>query len=284
MKKAKIGLGSYAYRWAIGMKDKQPKKPLSPLGLINKAVRHGFELVQIADNMPLQSLSNQELEDLSAHAHSTKLSIELGTDGISNGNALVYLDIASKLNAKLVRATLSHEDLNLPKADLIITLKKVSEAYEEAGVSLALENHFLLCSEALISIIERVKYPAQQTNLGICLDVANSIASHEWPETTIQHLAPYALNLHLKDYRFQIDPYGVGFKAVGVPLADGELDIKNVFETLKQEKRYVNVILEHWIPQEVIEQDGLEAEDLWTQKSLAAAKPYVDAFNARFNA
>ena len=270
----KVGLGSYAYRWAIGFKDWQPDTPLQPIGLVDKAAQHGFDLLQIADNMPLQSLSEGNLETLLSYAQSKTVDLELGTDGIMNGNAETYLAIAEKLDAKLVRATLSHEDLKEPRANLISALKKVAQAYGDAGVTLALENHFLLSSEALVNILESVN----QQSLGICLDVANSIASKEWPETTIEQLAPFTVNLHLKDYRFEIDPYGVGFRAVGVPLGEGELDIQNVFDTLQRENKRVNVVLEHWLPKEQIEQEGLEAEDLWTGKSLEAARAYVDTF------
>ena len=268
----KLGLGSYAYRWAIGMKGKQPDVPLSPRGLIDKAVLHGFELVQFADNMPLHGLSETELKDLSFHAQSDNIAIELGTDGITSGNTKAYLNIANKLNTKLVRATLNHEDLEQPRADLISSLKKVSKAYAEAGVTLALENHFLLSSKALVGILEEVNQPS----LGICLDVANSIASKEWPEKTISQLAPFAVNLHLKDYRFEIDPYGVGFKAVGTPLGRGELDIDYVFGTLAKENRHVNVILEHWLPRETVKKEGLDVEDRWTAQSVEAARDYLE--------
>lgn len=273
--KVKLGLGSYAYRWAIGIKDQHPETPLSPIGLVDKAALYGFELLQIADNMSLLQLTDQDLEVLVAHAQAKQVTLELGTDGISNDNALGYLEIAQKLNAKLVRVTLSHADIDLPEAELIRQLGAVVQRYENAGVSLALENHFLLSSQNLSSLIEAMDSPA----LGICLDVANSIASHEWPETTIENLAPYTLNLHLKDYRIQIDPYGVGFKVIGVPIGEGQFDIQSVFDKLVQNKRSVNVILEHWLPHEVIQQEGLAAEDAWTQKSIVAAKPFIDKYN-----
>ena len=271
----KVGLGSYAYRWAIGIKDWQPDNPLGPGGLVDKAVQHGFDLLQIADNMPLDGLSEAELESLLAYAKLKTIDLELGTDGVTNGNAKTYLGLATNLNAKLVRATLSHQDLDQPRAKLIDSLKKVTDAYAEAGVTLALENHFLLRSEALVAILEEINQP----NLGVCLDVANSIVSKEWPETTLKQLAPFAVNLHLKDYRFEIDPYGIGFKVVGVPLGEGELNIQNVFDNLGQAGRRVNVVLEHWLPKELIEQEGLEVEDLWTGKSVHTAKSYLKALS-----
>ncbi|MEM6430474.1 MAG: sugar phosphate isomerase/epimerase family protein [Deinococcota bacterium] len=273
----KLGLGSYAYRWSIGLKDKQPEVPLGPLGFMDKAVRHGVELVQFADNVPLQGCTLRELEAIARYAQSHALEIELGTEGIVNGHAQQYLELATTLNAKLVRATLNAQDLAQARAKLVKSLQQTVEAYASEGVTLALENYFLFPSVTLIDILQQVNHP----HLGVCLDVANSIVSHEWPETTIQQLAPFAVNLHLKDYRFEVDPYGVGFQAVGVPLGEGEMDIQNVFDALVTAKvnSDLNVILEYWLPRAAIDQEGLQLEDVWTRQSVAAAQPYVEAFN-----
>ena len=167
--------------------------------------------------------------------------------------------------------TLNREDLAKPREHLVATLREVAGAYGERGVTLALENHFLLDSATLAAIVAAADRPS----LGVCLDVANSTACGEWPEKTVEMLAPYAVNLHLKDYRFEIDTYGVGFRAVGTPLGEGELDIPYVFNALEEAGREVNVILEHWLPLTAVERDGLELEDVWTGKSIEAVQVYL---------
>ena len=269
---AKLGLGSYAYRWAIGRGGKQPAAPLGPLGLVDKALEHNLTLLQIADNMPLQALNAKTCEALARRAAESGVELELGTDGVTNGNARTYLDLAARLDAKLVRLTLSRDDLSLPRRTLVRALQDAAEAYAEMGVTLALENHFLLTSRELLELLGAVNHPS----VGICLDVANSIASGEWPETTVTELAPFAVNLHLKDYRFATDPDGVGFSAVGVPLGEGALDIDTVFATLAAAERRLNVVLEHWLPYTLITANGLGVEDEWTAKSVAAARNYVE--------
>ena len=51
----RLGLGSYAYRWSIGIGDRIPLRPLTPTDLARRAHRHGLSVVQIADNLPLES-------------------------------------------------------------------------------------------------------------------------------------------------------------------------------------------------------------------------------------
>ena len=270
----KLGLGSYAYRWAIGIKDKVPDTPLSPQALVETTARHELKLLQIADNMPLLNASTHTLNTLKAAATQHNIELELGTDGVSNGNLRAYLRIAQHLNAKLVRVTLNQQDLNLDRPQLIKHLQQLAADYQQANVSIAIENHFLLTSDKLISIIKNINAP----NVGVCLDVANSIASKEWPETTISTLAPYALNLHLKDYQTKIDPYGVGLSISGSPLGEGELDIQNVFTHLKQHNKNINIILEHWLPPTP---QKLEFEDTWTQQSIRTARAFIAAYETQ---
>ena len=51
-----IGIGSYAWRWAIGIGDAVPAQPLTPVDLVRRTRAHGLSLLQIADNLPLHLL------------------------------------------------------------------------------------------------------------------------------------------------------------------------------------------------------------------------------------
>jgi len=59
-----LGAGSYLFRYAVGTEFFQPPKPMSAIELVRKAAQLGFELVQFADNLPLENLSSLELEEL----------------------------------------------------------------------------------------------------------------------------------------------------------------------------------------------------------------------------
>ena len=66
----KLGLGSYAFRWSIGIGDKQPPKPMTAMEVLEIAHGHGLSVVQYADNLPLDRLSPDEHRALKARADS----------------------------------------------------------------------------------------------------------------------------------------------------------------------------------------------------------------------
>ncbi len=55
----KFGLSSWSYPWSIGVANgPQPAKKMTSLQLIEEAASLGVNLVQIADNFPLESLES----------------------------------------------------------------------------------------------------------------------------------------------------------------------------------------------------------------------------------
>ena len=61
-----IGISSYTYTWAVGVPGSLPEKQLSAYDLADKAAELGLKLVQIADNLPLEKLSENELNTTSS--------------------------------------------------------------------------------------------------------------------------------------------------------------------------------------------------------------------------
>ena len=77
----KIGIGSYAFRWAIGTPEWQPTRPLAPVELLDKAAALGAEVVQICDNVPLATLPDHTLAALAGRAAALGLELEVGIRG-----------------------------------------------------------------------------------------------------------------------------------------------------------------------------------------------------------
>lgn len=263
-----IGIGSYAYRWAIGRGPFVPDRPLTAWNLLDKAVTHGVDLVQYADNLPLDRLTTAELADLAQKARELGITVELGAEGLNAHVIGTYLDIATVLGARLVRVAPSAADAARSNAEIAAELAAVLPACRERDVTIAVENHFHVPSPRLVDLLERVGSP----HFGVCLDVANSIACREWPAETIALLAPYAVNLHLKDYRLALDPNGVGLGFTGVPLGDGLTDIDGVLDALATAGRDVNCILEHWLPLAADPARTLALEDEWLARSITAIR------------
>lgn len=266
-----LGIGSYAFRWAGGIGDRIPPEPITPIQVLDRAADLGIGLLQFADNIPLHRQSPEAITALAARASTLGIQIELGMTGCDPALVGTYLDLAGKLNASLLRIAPSAEESARSDKEVAALFRDILPAANAAKVTLAVENHFHLPSPRLVSIIEDVA----DANLGVCLDVANSIACEEWPTETIALLAPYAVNLHLKDFRITLDPHGVGCAIVGMPLGQGLTDIGAVYDALaKHGRTEINTILEHWLPWQGSLAPTLEQELTWLEQSVAAARAH----------
>ncbi|SES41335.1 Sugar phosphate isomerase/epimerase [Tranquillimonas rosea] len=269
----RLGLGTYAFRWAIGLKDRVPAAPMTPFDILDAAEAYGLPVVQYADNMPLDRLSEAEQERLADAARAKGIALELGTQSFDADEVSRYIAIGQRLDARILRVALDAADAKIPVPDLAEKLRPLVERAGAAGMRIAIENHFNYPSPRMVDLIEAVNDPS----LGVCLDVANSICALEWPEETVRLLAPYAVNLHLKDYEITPDPYGVGFRIHGVPLGEGRAPIPWILDQLAQCPPEMSVILEHWLP----DQNDLDAarrlERPWLDRTVAAAQQYLDA-------
>ncbi|MBF0680721.1 MAG: sugar phosphate isomerase/epimerase [Devosia sp.] len=266
-----LGIGSYAFRWSGGIADRHPSTPISPAQILDVAEGLGVRLVQFADNIPLHTRSSDEIDALAKKAAAMGMVIELGMTGCEPGLFQTYLDLARRLDAKLLRIAPSAEESKGSDQAIADLFRALMADVQRAGVTLAIENHFHLPSPRLVRIVEMVDHPS----LGVCLDVANSIACQEWPFETIEMLAPLAVNLHLKDFRIALDPHGVGCAIVGTPLGAGEMDIGRVLRTLEAAGRQVNVILEHWLPWQGSFEQSRQAELDWLAQTVSAARAWV---------
>lgn len=267
----RVGVGSYAYRWSIGLGDVRPARPLTPLQLLQRVAALGGGVVQYADNMPLLGLPARDADALRAASRDRDVEIEIGTHGAGMDHLVRHGDLAQRLGARLLRVTLSADDLAAERDELRDRLRGVGDAFASWGGVIAIENHFLMGSAGLAALVASVDHPA----VGVCLDVANSIANQEWPAETVRTLAPYAANLHIKDFEFELDPHGVGLRVVGAPLGTGRVGVPWVLDALAEAGRDVNVIVEHWIAREAFDAGGIELEDTWTRQALAAVRSAI---------
>jgi sugar phosphate isomerase/epimerase len=105
-----------------------------------------------------------------------------------------------------------------PSPEEVVTrLRAFVPEFQRAGVKLALENHDRFKAAALAWIIEQVGLE----HAGICLDTVNSFGALEGPEVVVRTLAPYTLNLHVKDFAVQRVDSQMGFIVTGSPAGRG---------------------------------------------------------------
>ncbi|UCD30262.1 MAG: hypothetical protein JSV03_07280, partial [Planctomycetota bacterium] len=149
----KIGVGSYAFRWSVGTKDFVPSAPLTPLTLLEKSAACGAQVVQICENVPLDGVSNPDLEMIKQKAAELGLDLELGV----RGNDLSYfernIEVCHQIGSNLMRAVL---DGNEPIAQTIEMIQSLSDKLHAYDIKLAAENHFRFTPAELAQIIETV--------------------------------------------------------------------------------------------------------------------------------
>lgn len=267
----KLGLGSYAFRWNIGIKDQQPATPMTAMQVLDIAHGHGLAVVQYADNLPLDRLSADDHRALKARADAYGMTLELGTQGFNADELARYIPIGQRIGSTILRVALDAEDARIPVPDLAAQLRELLPDGKAAGLRFAIENHFNYPSPRMVELLDAVSDDA----LGVCLDVANSICAGEWPMDTVRMLAPYAINLHFKDYQITPDPYGVGFRIHGTPLGEGRAELDQVLDALSHCPPDLSVILEHWLPQTGDMAATRALEHVWLDRSVAAAKRLV---------
>jgi len=259
----KIGLSSYTWPWAVGREGHTPEKPLDALGLLEKTKSYGVSVLQIADNPGLHLMQEDELDRISKTSSTYGITLEVGTRGIEHSHLMRYLDIARKLNSSIVRSITHRVD-----DGAVSNIREVLPAYEKAGVNIALENHDEHRTDELAAFLDRIGSPS----VGVCLDTVNSFAALEAPDRVVRNLAPYTLNLHVKDFEVMRFGSELGFSIVGRPAGEGRLDIEWTLSYLKEKGRDPNAIIELWTPYTGTLEETIALEEEWAERSIRYLK------------
>jgi sugar phosphate isomerase/epimerase len=257
-----IGLGTYAFFWRSST---SVSAPVTLADMLTETAELGASVFQICDYADLKKLSTADLEELRSQATQLGLSLELGVRGVRAGALRENLGRARALGATLVRSMLYTADDRPSIDDAADDLAVVLPEFEEAGVTLALETYEQVASADLAELVERVDSP----RLGICLDVANTVARLENQRAVIDRVADRVANVHVKDFRFVRAAGLVGFDLTGAELGDGLLDLDYLVERVRPFERGLSTIVEHWLPWRGSEAATIDAERQWTARSLA---------------
>ncbi|NOK78985.1 MAG: hypothetical protein GFH24_608416n29 [Chloroflexi bacterium AL-N5] len=260
-----LGLGSYACAWAIGVPGYPVVQPLDAIGFVQLAQELGFSLVQIADNLPLHCLGETEQALLLEYIRSQNLTVELGTRGVQRDHLITYLRLAQTLGSNILRVVVDSQNCQPSSEDVIRYIGAALPEFERANVTLAIENHDRFSARTLVGIITTLASPY----VGICLDTVNSFGSLEGPEVVIDTLAPYTVNLHIKDFDIRRAGHNMGFSIFGCPAGQGRLDIPKLIQQLEQYGRCQTAVLELWPAPEPTIDASIAKEQLWLRQSVA---------------
>jgi sugar phosphate isomerase/epimerase len=256
-----IGLSTYAFFWQIS--DRAPEPPALD-ALLSRTRALGAQVFQICDYPPLQTYSGARLEDLRKNAEDLEITLELGTKGIRPGHLEDHLRMADRLGAKLIRSMVNAPDHRPTLSEAENLLRTALPAFEASGVTLALETYEQLDSADLVALVENVG----SRRLGICLDPANCVANLEHPVAVIDRCAPYAANLHVKDFAFTRRGGWVGFTLEGVELGEGLLPYDYMIEKVDPAARGINQVVEHWLTWQGDYERTARVENAWNAGNL----------------
>jgi 3-oxoisoapionate decarboxylase len=255
---SRIGLGTYAYFWQHSARAPQP---LTLADMLLRTKARGVELFQICDYAPLDGMTEPEVREVRAVADDLGIALELGTRGVAPAHLAAYLGLAGLLGAPLVRSMVPRDAAD-PERDLRAALP----AYEEAGVTLALETYEQLPTRDLVNLVATIDSPS----LGICLDPANCVAALENPRDVIRMCAPYVRDIHVKDAAFTRRDGWVGFTYSGAAAGTGQIDLSAVLAVAPDAAR----IVEHWLPWQDDFETTAAAEEQWTTATLTYLKEH----------
>ncbi len=232
-------------------------------GLLEQAAVLNVGVVQIADNLPLHKLDAVERRDAREQAEGLGLAIEVGTRGVEPAHLLRYLDIATEFDAVLLR-TLTHNGDSQPCLEQTEKwIRQVLPQFEDAGITLGLENYEKHSCRDLAALVRRV----DSRNLGICLDTVNSLGALEPPEDVVKHLGPFTVNLHIKDFAIDRVPQMMGFVVSGAPAGAGRLEIPWLLKQVASQAS-TSAILEQWPPLLETDEATLANERRWAEQGV----------------
>jgi sugar phosphate isomerase/epimerase len=268
----RLGLSSYTYTWSVGVTGSLPEEPLRVCGLMEKAESKGIDLVQIADNLPLEKLSDDDLDLLHDYSEAKNIGLEMGGKGLTPEHTMNCLDIAERLNSPLLRMVIDNQGFEPSIPEIKVIIRDLLPEFGKKRIKLAIENHDRLKAREFENIIQSIG----SEWVGICLDSVNSMGAGEGFETVAEILIPYTINLHIKDFTIFRVPHKMGFVIEGRPAGKGMLNIPDLIRRISQTGLCRSAILELWTPPEQVIEATIKKEAKWADESIEYLKSVIN--------
>lgn len=261
----RIGISSWTYTWNLGVNGYPfPKEPMDVFSLLKKAHELGCDVLQIADNLPLESLSDGELARLYELSQKYGILLEVGTKGVDPDTLFLFIKIAKSLGSNIVR-TLLHGNSGCPTLEQAENdIKKVLPVLKEEGIVLAIENHDYFPVSQMRHLIESIN----DRHVRICLDPVNNLAQGDSTNDVFRALGEYTVNFHCKDYTIKRKPSNLGFDVNGCASGHGLLDLPKCAKYFSD--RDISFVVELWTPWQGSIEATCALENEWAEKSVEA--------------
>ena len=266
-----IGISSYTFPWAVSLEDSMPGKLQAAKNIIHFAAKKNISYVQFGDNLPLHIFSANEIEALKRTASDLHVNIQVGTKKLVVENITEYVSIATKFSSPFIRMVIDDIDYHPSEEEVTGVIHKILPRLRQSNIILAIENHDRFSAATLQRIISKTD-PAF---IKICLDTANSLGAGEGIEQVVKILAPYTVNMHVKDFKIQRVDHKMGFTVEGTAAGEGMLNIRWLVEELGKYDQCKTATLEIWSnPEETMEKTIMKEAD-WVEKSINYLKTII---------
>jgi 3-oxoisoapionate decarboxylase len=259
-----LGISSYTYTWGVGVPGSMPGRPFTAYDLIDKSAITGLRLVQIADNLPLEEKPVTELKSILNYANSKKVSIEMGSRGLTPDHTYSCLKTAEELNSPILRMVIDKPGYEPDIQSVIGIIRDLLKEFESRKIKLAIENH----DRFKAAEFEKIMHSVDSEWVGICLDSVNSMGAGEGFASVSRLLLPYTINLHIKDFSISRLPHKMGLLIEGRPAGKGMLNIKELLDNLYFTNSCQSAILELWTPPEKTIDETILKEERWANESI----------------
>ena len=107
-----IGIGSYAYRYAIGFNGFTPARPMNIFDFLTSAHQLGLNRVQLCENLAYADLPESTLREARDMARELNLAIEVGMRDLTREHLDTHLQIADLLDSRFLRCSIHQARLN----------------------------------------------------------------------------------------------------------------------------------------------------------------------------
>ncbi len=266
-----LGTGSYTHPWAVELKKHSDQQTAIALTILQYAAEENIHFVQFGDNILLHLFSPAELLAIKQNAKEMGIHVQVGTKGLTIENILKYMDIAAVMNSEFIRIIIDDGTYQPQKEQVIKIINDILSLLKEKNIRLAIENHDRFAAE----LLEEIILSTDKDHIGICLDTANSFGCGESIRETVSKLAPYTINLHLKDIRIKRLDHKMGFVVEGAIAGEGMLDMVWIIDQLKPYNKCKTAILECWSNPELSDEATLANERRIAKKSIEYLKKII---------
>ena len=271
-----LGLTSYAYYWA----SSQGVAPANPwrktaIDLVRRTAGLGLQVLEICENVAsFDPADRMQVVEVRRAAEEAGIRLQLGCRAMTIDGLHAAVAQAHVLGSTILRvvpwAGDARPDANA-RATLQTTLAAVLPVCARYRIQLAVENYFDLGDSELADTVRQL----DTEWVGVTLDTANSVGRLSDPVATANQLAKHVLSVHLKDFEVTKPP--IGYRVIGTPLGDGQLDVMAVLRAITAAGRQPPLLLELWVDPESDLDSTLQKEDDWVERSVAYARRELSA-------